>query len=124
MSNIFFEVCLKILYYTVNLKEHSADVMAELMEIAEGSTDYELESDAATSFLSDFNMTLPDICNTFNGSILQELQNLTEGFNLVEACTNHQHIPSITMINIYIMFRPTKSRVFGKPIFWVKSLYF
>ena len=69
----------------------------------EGSTDYELESNQASSFLSDFNMTLPEICNTFNGSILQELQNLTDGFNLVDACANHQNIPSIfgTFLQIF-----------------------
>ena len=68
--------------------------MAELMEMAEGSTDYEeLESDQASNFLRDFNMTLPEICHAFNSSILQELQNLTDGFSLVEACTNHQNIP-------------------------------
>ena len=37
------------------------------------------------------------------GHTLQELQNMTEGFNLVEACTNHQNIPSIfgTFLQIF-----------------------
>ena len=37
------------------------------------------------------------------GLPLQELQNMTEGFNLVEACTNHQNIPSIfgTFLQIF-----------------------
>ena len=47
--------------------------MAEVLEMAEGSsTDYELES-AAVPFLVQMNTTMHEICTSYNVSILEQL---------------------------------------------------
>ena len=66
--------------------------MAEVMEMAEGSPDYEFESDPG--FLIEFNMTLTQMCHIWNSSVLKELQNYTE-VDLIEACTNRPILPPI-----------------------------
>ena len=74
--------------------------MAEELQMVEGSPDYELESQ--NGYLTEFNMTLLQICHISNSSILNQLQNLSD-VDLIEACTNRPILPPIfgTFVQIF-----------------------
>ena len=88
-------------------ERHFSDVMAEVLEVAEGSsgTDFDYE---IPDFLFQLNTTMREICTSYNVSILEQLQNhfyaqnITD-INLVEECTNSPKLPPIfgTFVQIF-----------------------